>query len=50
MSKNGITLKQIKEEKEKQYLVELKNEIKWYEKSLAEKKKHLEELEKELES
>ena len=33
-------------EKEKQYLVELKNEIKWYEKSLTEKKKHLEELEK----
>lgn len=45
--KYATTLKQIKEEKEKQYLVELKNEIKWYEKSLAEKKKHLEELEKE---
>lgn len=43
----ATTLKQIKEEKEKQYLEELKNEIKWYEKSLAEKKKHLEELEKE---
>lgn len=41
-----VILKQIKEEKEKQYLVELKNEIKWYEKSLTEKKKHLEELEK----
>lgn len=48
--KYATTLKQIKEEKEKQYLVELKNEIKWYEKSLAEKKKHLEELEKELKS
>jgi len=46
--KYATTLKQIEEEKEKQYLVELKNEIKWYEKSLAEKKKHLEELEKEL--
>ena len=44
--KYATTLKQIKEEKEKQYLVELKNEIKWYEKSLVEKKKHLEELEK----
>lgn len=40
------TLAQIKEEREEQYLKELKNEIEWYEKSLTEKKKHLEELEK----
>ena len=40
------TLAQIKEEREERYLKELKNEIEWHEKSLTEKRKHLEELEK----
>ena len=44
------TLAKIEEEKKQRYINNLKNDIKMYEKSLTEKKKQLEELEKELES
>ena len=40
------TLAKVEEEKKQYYINNLKNDIKMYEKSLAEKKKHLEELEK----
>ena len=44
------TLAKVEEEKKQYYINNLKNDIKMYEKSLTEKKKQLEELEKELES
>lgn len=40
------TLAKVEEEKKQYYINNLKNDIKMYEKSLTEKKKQLEELEK----